>query len=195
MTYAELVASVALWLKRDDLTATAVPTFIELTTARLNRELRTRQMVGRATLSVTSSLTALPADFLKAKGATVGVNRLAYVTEDQMLLVASDGGEPRYFTLIGSSMQVAPVPGAATDVVLTYYKKLPDLSDTQSNWALEQYPDLYLYGALAEAGQFLVDDGLTAKSEARYQAAKRAAEKASVESSGDRLTPSFDQIV
>ena len=194
MTYAELIAAIAGWSHRTDLTA-LVPSLLSFANGRINRELRVREMIGRGTLSVTASLTALPADFLAVKSATVGTVRMSYITEDQMLLVASDQGSPEFFTLVGNQVQVSPVPSAATNVVLTYFKKLPTPSETQSNWLLEDYPDVYLYAVLSELGQYLFDDGLTARAEARYAAAKKGLERAGVVAAGDRLTPSFDQIV
>lgn len=194
MTYDELLANVAAFAKRSDLTA-VIPTFVELTTARLNRDLRVRQMIEQATLSVSGSLTALPADFLAVKSVTCGIVRLSGITQDQMELVASDQGSPELYSILGDSIQVSPVPSAATPVVLTYYKALTPLASGVSNWALAEYPDLYLYGALSEVGQYTVDEAMVARSEARFELAKRGVEKASVVVGGDRLTPSFDQIV
>ena len=50
-TYSELKTSVADWLNRSDLTS-AVPDFISLAEAQVERRLRTRQMIVRATATI-----------------------------------------------------------------------------------------------------------------------------------------------
>ena len=46
------------------------------------------------------------------------------------------------------------------------------LSDSApTNYILEQYPDVYLFGALVEAAQYTLDAQLSAMCEARFQAA------------------------
>ena len=56
-------------------------------------------------------------------------------------------------------VELLPAPTGDTDVVLTYYQKIPALSDTQTtNWLLTKSPDLYLYSTLLEAAPYLRDD-------------------------------------
>ncbi len=63
-TYTELKASVADWLNRTDLTS-VVPDFIALAEAQIERTLRTRQMIVRATASIDTEYSAVPADSLE----------------------------------------------------------------------------------------------------------------------------------
>ena len=62
--YADLKASIALWLKRTDLTA-SIPDFIRLAESRINRELTMRFFEDEAiyTATISSRTMALPADF------------------------------------------------------------------------------------------------------------------------------------
>ena len=64
--YGELKTNVADWLNRSDLTS-VIPTFIDGVHSKLNRDLRVRQMVQRATASVDAEYSALPADFLEIR--------------------------------------------------------------------------------------------------------------------------------
>jgi hypothetical protein len=57
--YADLLTSVAGWLNRTDLTAT-IPDFIRLAETEFNRSLRTIEMEGRATATLTSDAVAVP---------------------------------------------------------------------------------------------------------------------------------------
>lgn len=164
-TFAGLKTTIADYLNRDDLTA-IIPTFITLAEAKLNRKLRVRQMLKRATASVDSQYFAYPADWLQAKEFQLNTNpivRLQFVTEaygDELKAnnyVAS--GQPSYYTIIGTQLEVIPTPDATYTGELTYYAKIPALSDSNtSNWLLAYAPDLYLYGALTEATPYLKDD-------------------------------------
>lgn len=164
-TFAGLKTTIADYLNRDDLTA-IIPTFITLAEAKLNRKLRVRQMLKRATASVDSQYFAYPADWLQAKEFQLNTNpivRLQFVTEaygDELKAnnyVAAS--KPGYYTIIGTQLEVIPTPDATYTGELTYYAKIPALSDSNtSNWLLAYAPDLYLYGALTEATPYLKDD-------------------------------------
>ena len=67
-TYSELKTSVANYLNRDDLTS-LIPTFIQLTETRLNRELRVRANMVRAETTTTASTAFynLPSDLIELR--------------------------------------------------------------------------------------------------------------------------------
>ena len=164
-TFAGLKTTIADYLNRDDLTA-IIPTFITLAEAKLNRKLRVRQMLKRATASVDSQYFAYPADWLQAKEFQLNTNpivRLEFVTEAYGDELKANNyvapGKPSYYTIIGTQLEVIPTPDATYTGELTYYAKIPALSDSNtSNWLLAYAPDLYLYGALTEATPYLKDD-------------------------------------
>lgn len=161
MNYTELQASVASFLNRQDLTS-VIPTFIELTESSLNRKLRHRGMLGRATASLDTDFTTLPADFLEAKNIqlnTTPVTSLQYVTIEQAdFLKTNSTGQPMYYTLVGDTLEVVPAPDTEYTVELVYYKKLPPLSSNSTNWLLDSHPDVYLYGSLMQAAPYLKND-------------------------------------
>jgi hypothetical protein len=164
-TFSGLKTTVADFLNRDDLTST-IPTFITLTEAKLNRKLRTRQMVKRATATLDTQFFAFPSDFLEAKEFQLNTNpitALEFVTEAQGNTLRSTTrigvGKPEYFTIVGNQIEIIPTPDAEYTGELTYYAKITALSDANtSNWLLAYAPDLYLYGALLEAAPYLRDD-------------------------------------
>src|SRR5256885_11042337 len=66
-TYAGLIAAAPAWLdNRQDLGA-RIPEFVTLVEAKLNRRLRARRQVTRATLSPDAETWPLPADFAAAR--------------------------------------------------------------------------------------------------------------------------------
>jgi hypothetical protein len=164
-TYNELKSSVADWLNRTDLTA-VVPDFISLAEAQIERTLRTRQMIVRATAAIDTEYSAVPADFLETKSIKLNTNpvtALAFDSIDAMDLMKStrylSPGKPQYFSIVGGQIRVLPVPDNSYTAELTYYAKLTKLSSTvASNWLLASSPDVYLYGSLMQASPYLKDD-------------------------------------
>ena len=162
MNYTELKASVADFLNRQDLTA-VIPTFITLAEADLNRNVRHRSMLARSTASLDTQFTELPEDFLEAKNIQLNsspVISLRYVTQEHADLVRAQyaTGTPKYYTIVGDTIEVVPVPDSEQTIELVYYRRIPKLDTYETNWLSETYPDAYLYGALLQAAPYLKDD-------------------------------------
>jgi hypothetical protein len=159
-TYSDLQAAVGSWIARGDLAAN-IPDFIALFESAANRRLRLRQQESTATLTPSSGVAALPADYLAWRRVTwTGQfpRELEYVHPSYLhaLYPTLPAGVPRLFTIEGGNLAVAPT----SDTVLTfdYFQRIPPLSATNaSNWLLSVAPDLYLFGALAEAHGFVKD--------------------------------------
>ena len=160
-TYAELQASVAGWLNRDDLTA-QIRDFIALTEAQFQRDVRHRNMVKTADLTIAARYVDMPADHLKTMRLDCNGNRLTAISTDDMLerrYTGSAGGQPRNYAPIGAQLEVFPTPDATYAGSLQYYGKIPALSvAAPTNWLLEAAPDAYLYGALLHSAPYLIED-------------------------------------
>ena len=162
-TYSELQSAVGDFLNRQDLT-TVIPTFIALAEADFNRSIRHRSMLTRATATIDAQFTALPTDFLEAKNIQLNstpITVLRYVTMEHADLVrqADPTGQPRYYTIVGDTLECVPVADASYTAELTYYKKIAALAnDNTSNWLLSYHPDVYLYGTLMQSAPYLKDD-------------------------------------
>jgi hypothetical protein len=164
-TYTELKTSIGDWLNRSDLT-NAIPDFISLAEAQVERTLRTRQMIVRANASFDAQYGAVPADFLETKSlkltSTNPQTPLEFLSIDALDNKASEytgSGKPRFFGVVGGQFRLVPVPDATYTTELTYYAKLTKLSSTvATNWLLTSSPDIYLYGALLQAAPYLQDD-------------------------------------
>ena len=164
-TFSGLKTTIADYLNRDDLTS-IIPSFISIAEAKFNRKLRVRQMVKRATATLDTAFFAFPSDFLQAKEFQLNTNPITYlefVTEKQGDLLRQDSfiaaGKPKYYAIVGTQLEVIATPDSEYTGELTYYGKIPALSDSNtSNWLLAYAPDLYLYGALVEATPYLKDD-------------------------------------
>ena len=164
-TYTELKTSVADWLNRSDLTA-AIPDFISLAEAQIERTLRTRQMIVRANASFDAQYGAVPADFLETKSlkltSTNPESPLSFLSIDALdaeMTKYTASGRPKFFGIVGGQFRLVPTPDANYTTELTYYAKLTKLSSSvASNWLLASSPDIYLYGSLLQAAPYLQDD-------------------------------------
>ena len=163
-TYAELKTSVGDWLNRSDLT-TAIPDFISLAEAQIERNLRTRQMIVRSTASLSTEYSAVPDDFLEAKTFKLDTNPptpMQFETIDSMdnlSTVYTASGKPAYFSVVGGQFRFVPTPDTTYTGEVTYYAKLSKLSASNTtNWLLTAAPDIYLYGSLMQAAPYLQDD-------------------------------------
>jgi hypothetical protein len=163
--YTDLQAAIANWLARGDLAAN-IPDFIAIFEAVANRRLRVRQQESAASLTPASGVAALPADYLAWRRVTwTGSTHreLEYVHPSYLhaLYPTAPAGLPRLFTIEGATLTVAPSDDSA--LTFDYFQKIPALSNASpANWLIAAYPDLYLFGALAEAHGFVKDtDSLT----------------------------------
>jgi hypothetical protein len=137
---------VATWIKRSDLTAT-IPDFVALAEARINRELRTRNMATRAqNASVNSEF--VRAERLRRRAKRSGCRpapytQLDFLSPEQMAdyKATSPTGTLTAFSVVGGEFWFLPVQSTAVAVELSYYAKLPALSDiATTNWLLTSSP-------------------------------------------------------
>lgn len=169
--YTELLAAAANWLARDDLTL-RIPEFITLAEAKFNRTLFHPRMETRTTLTVNTLLASpefldLPTDFQTIRGVrlsgVVGKPRLNFLSQTQMedyrYSVDNIAGQPIYFTVIGSQIELAKTPNQNFAVEVIYRGNIPALASNATNWLLTAAPDLYLYGTLLEASPYIQNDG------------------------------------
>ena len=163
--YSELKSSIADWLNRADLTA-VIPDFITLAEAQINRQLRTHDMIKRATATVTDEYFSVPTDWLETN---VLVNLgtytipMEYVDYERLneLKALFLTGDPRFYTMIDGKFLILPAATSASpaNLEMSYYGKIPALSDSNTtNWLLTKSPDLYLYAALMQAEPYLKND-------------------------------------
>jgi hypothetical protein len=171
--YNSLQTAITEYLARDqDTTLIArIPSFIQLAEAKLNRQLFVRQMEQRsiAVVNLTSSepeFISLPADFQSMRrvrlSSVTGKPCLEFKSGTQMdeyrFAIRDVAAQPRYFTVFGDEIELAPTPDAAYTVEMVYRQNIPPLASNTTNWLLTLAPDLYLYGALLESAPYIKED-------------------------------------
>lgn len=136
-SYDDLKNEIQLWLEREGEPALVdrLPTIIQLAEAWMNRQLRGYQREVTGTVETdTAGKVALP----------LGATRVKSV---------SLNGRPYRFALSGNTLTIAGAGAATFDIV--YMSKLAPLSGTnQTNWLLQEAPDVYLSACLSRASLF-----------------------------------------
>lgn len=160
--FTDLKASIADFMNRQDATS-AIPSFITLGEAEMNRKLRVRQMVARATATLSDEFESVPADFCGELALTLDNTptiQLEFCDADKINFEKSRRstltGTPEIYSIQGDDLQLFPAPTSFWTARMVYYRTIPALSDSRlTNWLLTKYPDAYLYGSLSQAGNWL----------------------------------------
>ena len=178
--YSNLQTTIADFLNRDDLTA-AIPTFIQLGEAQMNRDIRHWEMEARSSgqQSQGDQYMQLPADWLETIRihlTSQGTNALELASlaaiADKRAAVDDQAGRPRFYAHVRGEFELFPTPDEDTDFELLYYQKIPALSvSNTTNWLLEYSPDIYLYASLAHSAPYLAEDARIAVWAQMYAAA------------------------
>lgn len=179
--YTGFKAMVADWLDRPDLT-NIIPTLITMGEYRLQRDLRTRQMLVVATSTTTNgdSTIGLPTNFLAMRDVhvkSIPLRDLKYLAPNVFYNNArtTEYGVPIHYTVLGAEIQLAPIPDSTYTIQMIYYSKPTALSDTNSsNVFLANYADALLYATLGEAAPYLMNDARLATWAALYERAVTA---------------------
>jgi hypothetical protein len=171
--YTSLQAAVVEYLAKDqDTTLIArIPSFIQMSEAKLNRTLFVRQMEARSATVTDITTTepefiSLPADFQSMRRVRLsgvsGKPNLEFMSGPQMeeyrFGIGNVSSKPKYFSIFGSEIELAPTPDANYAIEMIYRANIPPLASNSTNWLLTMAPDLYLYGALLESAPYLKED-------------------------------------
>lgn len=184
-TYATLKTSVADWLNRSDLTS-AIAEFVQMAESAFKRDDRLRKHQYSGEVSVSADGYALPDDFQSLEALShAGTSNYGPINivgpGDLETFKGWHGatGLPRYAAIVDGTLYFAPEPDQAYTLLLTYWRKIVDLSDSNTtNWLLLAHPDVYLYGCLAQAGVYLKDADLVGVAEAKLEQAIQSVHRA-----------------
>lgn len=204
-TYAGLKAEVSARVRNSRADDSTLSGCVSLAEAEMNRTLRSRRQVARVVAVISDELSAVPTDFAAPKVMKVNSpskGRVRIITSQQMAamkdeLSSTPTGRPAYASVEGEEFEYYPIPDGDYDVELTYYQKVPALSDAApSNWVLADHPDLYLAGGLWQAFAFLKNAEMATLWEAKFRGLMEAINGEAIDSAyGDELTPIPSQVI
>lgn len=169
-TFTELSTAVGSWMARGDL-ASSIPDFIMIAEKEMRRRLGS--IARDATTNLTTlatGLAALPADYLRATVVTCNGYPLPAASPEGLAAFRADASRPAGYWISGTSLQVWP---AQICTVTLYYRQafIAISAGNATNWILDQYPDVYLFGALREAAGFTKEADAESKWGARFEKA------------------------
>ena len=160
-----------------------------MTEARLKRDLRDKvRMTQRAEAMVYGEHFPLPCDWCETIKVIADGSVLRLADSFNVERVELHSG-PKFYRHAGDQLQLLPATNVTESDPIRFemeYLAFPEaLSDENpSNWVLETYPDLYIYGAMLQVAPFLQDDARIPVWSQAYGEAVSAANVASEKASG-----------
>jgi hypothetical protein len=158
--YSGLIQLIIDTLKDPDL-EDRIPAMIRHAEALFNRELYPLNDELTAPITTVSGTTtsALPDDFKKLRSLYKGTDTKAVLSQlspDDLgtRYIASSNAEPEAFAIYGAaaSLRWGPTPDAVYSYTCAYIRGIINLSQSiQTNWLIENHPDVYFHGTLMYA--------------------------------------------
>ncbi|MBL4664321.1 MAG: hypothetical protein JKY22_12390 [Flavobacteriaceae bacterium] len=165
--YPDLKSKVIAYAKRGTSLDLLIPDFVYLAEQEMYKnsseplQVKHQEITSTAALSITSTRIALPDGFTSSRELKLNIKNesgdLAYRTPNRM--VKSDvPGKPSFFTIIGSEIEFDRIPDIAYTVEMQYFAEIAPLTvSNPTNSIMTNYPNIYLYGTLAQAMIFAED--------------------------------------
>lgn len=193
-TYATLKTDVSAWLSRGDLTESLIGSFVRICESEIRRKVRVGAMeTTDEAFPVSARATALPSGFISMRSVSLdqeGARDLDYLPPSRLRSsgLLDSSGYPRAYTIEGTNLVLAPTPSSGTNLHLVYYAMFDGLSlDADTNWLLANAYDVYLYGTLRAACEYIMDANLEAQYQAKFQ---NAVEEVNISDSWGRVSGS-----
>lgn len=187
-------------LARNDTTDAKIDSFIDMSIARIQRNLRVPAM-EKAYITTTTvdnpGTIVLPQDFLRLKHLYISNAPIEYVDVSTFMKTQdAPGNTPKIYTRIQGSLLLKPTPASGTSITMIYYGEIPDLAtDTDSNFVTEIAPDLLIYTALTFAADYYIDDrkeSFTDMASQAFTELQNQADEIEMSQEGLAVSPSFN---
>lgn len=192
---ATLRADIRLWLTRPSITDGEIATGLRLLEAELARDFRPRSTEKTISLTISSS----PFDLRTAGpgGTDLRVQKIRALSNNDQLFGSNELTElapsqiefldfsriidlAGYFALVGDTLVVEPAPSVESPASFTmcYFERPAALSDANpTSPTIQEFYDLYLFGALKHIAQLLQDTSRTQQFAQQFATALEMARK------------------
>jgi len=187
-TLSQLKQSVDSWLIRDDVAVTNADftQILLIAEANIARDFHFARQEITGSLTFTGRSQDLPSNYLEMRNVYLDANdpKTNYMTPKALResAVWTNGRAGSFYTLEGNSssplgtddklqMTIAgPASGASPLTVdINYWGRFPGLVDaTDTNFVLQEYYDVYLYACLRAAAEYIQEDSLEDRYQAKY---------------------------
>lgn len=142
-----------------------LPFMLGLAEDRMSRIMRNREMGAQFSIPVTGAeYYPLPADFSGMRDINIdGLTTLPYLNPEQASNAKLNKNQQTYYTIIADQLHVIPLlevaDGDTSNIEIVYYQRVtPLINDTDTNWVLDQYADIYKAAMSAEVETFVKND-------------------------------------
>ena len=185
-TYAELVQNIKDFMEDDGTEfSNEIDKFIDLAELRISRDVITPEFKRKVTSAFTANdpFLTMPTDLVTLEHLQVinsNVRTLLLLKSDEFITEywpnRTSTGVPKYYTYFDTStIYVAPTPSSNLSIELSYKRRLPALSSSNtSNWTSINAADALLYACLIEASIFNRNFPLQERYMAMYKEAVQA---------------------
>lgn len=166
-TFTELSDIVRTYAKRGTSLDLLIPDFVRLAEQEMYNndtealEVKYQEQTATASLSTTVDRLATPDGFESARESKLVITdkpgEIWYRTPERMTR-NGEAGQPSYFTVIGPNFEFDRIADTAYTIEVSYYARIAALtSAAPTNTILTNYPDIYMFGTLAQAMLFTED--------------------------------------
>jgi len=172
MTVNDLIIAALAYADRNDVEVqNSIDTFITLVEARMNRLLKTREQSTRAftTTVLDQEYYCLPEDYRGMRdihlsnpnpNETHKTSQFNFITPEKFTQIRGSTCDKLYYTILANQLRIYPTQESGLSIELVYYQKVPALpfpSFLDTNWMLDEHPDIYLAGMCGEISLFAKD--------------------------------------
>lgn len=175
MNYSDIKTAVKAYSDRSDIDL-ILDTFTQVLESRINTVLKVNDMSVRtvANLSSTKTYYGLPDDFLAMRDIEVYPSgnvdnkiTLDYIAPGVMNEYIRKGYQ-NFYTIIADQIHIYP---SRDDYVveIVYYRRLESLTDKDTNWLSEDFPNVYIFGLLVEVNAYVKDADASILWEQRFK--------------------------
>lgn len=154
--FADLRAAINSWLNRSDLTAVPLGQFVLAVENDLRTDAEIREYETVATGTMSGDGFTAPTDFLRVRSLLVEDHVYSYVTPDEYSNKVDNDATSWVYTINGNDFSV--LNGDGKDYELLYFGNVPALTaDSDTNWILDNHPNVYLWGGCYFGSVFMKD--------------------------------------
>tara|TARA_R100000951_G_scaffold78927_1_gene66953 strand:- start:349 stop:960 length:612 start_codon:yes stop_codon:yes gene_type:complete len=171
----DLRALVKDWGNRTDISDPTLNSFINIALDRATRVLRLPVSEDFTTIAVYANELTLPSNYIETKSLTVGINGrtvelqrkdLAFVSKQ----ISNETGQPKYFARKQNKFIIGPSSTITTADLYYYYATANLVSDTDTNWFVQQATSMLIYGSLVELSLYTKNPEEAAQWEGKFRA-------------------------
>lgn len=182
MNYDEFAVDAAKWLNREGMSELTdqIESLTAMAQRRINRSCDFKAMEQvNTSFALNAQSVDLPSDFMRARALYITQASNYPVTGRSLhtVLNSASSGRPVHYATSGNKLYVGPTPDQPYTALFIYYAPMGIPSTSlDTNWVLENAPELLLFATLLEGSLFLKDDQRAGIWEGRFNQIKEEIE-------------------